>query len=215
MHVENMKGITMALFPVPVHYDFDSEYRLSDKEWECLSKIECVRSAFNTNNLSDNSSILEEQDLVGIKNHLKKYLDHYVKDILRIKNNFALTNSWVSRNKPGDSHPGHTHPHSIISGVFYAKAGKNSGNLNFSIGKTAIQKDYRFLYDYEDYNLFNSANWFLEVATGTVIIFPSCLQHHVDVNKSDEERVVIGFNSFVDDSIGSPKIYTDLTLKVN
>ena len=197
MHVENMKGITMALFPVPVHYDFDSEYRLSDKEWECLSKIECVRSAFNTNNLSDNSSILEEKDLVGIKN------------------NFALTNSWVSRNKPGDSHPGHTHPHSIISGVFYAKAGKNSGNLNFSIGKTAIQKDYRFMYDYEDYNLFNSTNWFLEVATGTVIIFPSCLQHHVDVNKSDDERVVIGFNSFVDDSIGSSKIYTDLTLKVN
>ena len=192
-----MKGITMALFPVPVHYDFDSEYRLSDKEWECLSKIECVRSAFNTNNLSDNSSILEEKDLVGIKN------------------NFALTNSWVSRNKPGDSHPGHTHPHSIISGVFYAKAGKNSGNLNFSIGKTAIQKDYRFMYDYEDYNLFNSTNWFLEVATGTVIIFPSCLQHHVDVNKSDDERVVIGFNSFVDDSIGSSKIYTDLTLKVN
>jgi ectoine hydroxylase-related dioxygenase (phytanoyl-CoA dioxygenase family) len=51
------------------------------------------------------------------------------------------------------------------------------------------------------------------VKTGTVILFPSSLDHSVAENKTNNTRICIGFNSFVRGSFGQQGDYTDLILK--
>ena len=55
----------------------------------------------------------------------------------------------------------------------------------------------------------------MPVKSGTMVIFPSHLEHCVDQNLFNDNRIVIGFNAFVEGNFGSG--YSDsLTLgKVN
>jgi uncharacterized protein (TIGR02466 family) len=52
-------------------------------------------------------------------------------DFLKVKHKLLLDNIWVNINKYKDFNIPHTHPSSKLSGVFYIKTPKNSGNLSF------------------------------------------------------------------------------------
>ena len=54
-----------------------------------------------------------------------------------------------------------------------------------------------------EFNQFNSEKWWMPVKSGTMIIFPSHLEHGVDQNLFYDNRIVIGFNTFVKGNFGN------------
>lgn len=127
-----------------------------------------------------------------------------VKDILyfgnifiknfNLKKNLKLGNIWININRYKDSNLSHTHPFSIISGVFYIKALKNSGNLVF-INPHPIQ-NYLKTNDINIFNKFNSQVWSIPPKESILYLFPSWLEHRVSMNFSKEERISVSFNLF-------------------
>jgi uncharacterized protein (TIGR02466 family) len=125
-----------------------------------------------------------------------------VKDILHFSNIFIknfnlkkdlkLGNIWVNINRYKDSNLSHTHPFSIISGVFYIKALKNSGNLVF-INPHPIQ-NYLETNNINGFNKFNSQVWSIPPEENILYLFPSWLEHRVSMNLSKEERISVSFN---------------------
>lgn len=96
--------------------------------------------------------------------------------------NLNLINIWINVNPPGSFNHIHVHPGSLLSGVFWIKAPKDSG--------------YLVLRDPNEMN-----NYCLGMNThpvipkeGGMILFPAYIPHNVEVNESDEDRISISFN---------------------
>jgi uncharacterized protein (TIGR02466 family) len=124
------------------------------------------------------------------------------KDILHFGNIFfknfnlneklKLGNIWININRHKDSNLQHAHPFSKISGVFYIKAPKNSGNLVF-INPHPIE-NYLRTKNIDNFNHFNSKIWSIPPEENILYLFPSWLEHRVDMNLSKEERISVSFN---------------------
>ncbi len=98
---------------------------------------------------------------------------------------------WVNFNRPGDSNPRHDHTDHVIlySGVYYLKVPPNSGRILFSDPRGLTinsMADARY-YGYEP-------DISIDPEPGMVVYFPSWLEHEVEKNEGNSERVSIAFN---------------------
>ena len=104
--------------------------------------------------------------------------------------------AWVNINGPGSFNVIHIHPGCQLSGVFWVKYPKNSGDISF-------RNPHEFIYHrlltrgYEDEfkeQTNNKAYHRIKPQEGTMLMFPSSLEHGVDENKSTEDRISVSFN---------------------
>jgi len=85
----------------------------------------------------------------------------------------------------------HNHPNSMLSGVYYVKVQGNCGDLSlFDPRKQA----WIMQPDFSERNVMNAPVQFIAPQAGNLIIFPSWLEHGVNQNLSDAERVSLSFN---------------------
>jgi len=210
--IEKMNYDIVPLFSTPV-YNAIEDYRPSKEELDRINSFDSDRNflkhgvqAF----ISDNRYILNDPLLHNIKLLCEKHLNEYCQNVLLLKQKFYITNSWVSIKRPGQGHHFHKHPNSIISGVYYVSVFDDF--LNF-VGDPGFSKDFNFAYSLKGHNIYNSKGWGIPVTTGSIILFPSCTFHGVDENKSFEDRIVIGFNSFVTGSFGENDYCSDLNIQ--
>ena len=73
-------------------------------------------------------------------------------------------------------------------------------------------KNFKFWFDYIKETEYNKTTHRVPVQNSDIIIFPSWLNHGVEVNQSTEDRIVIGFNCFVKGSFGNARYPTRLTI---
>lgn len=85
----------------------------------------------------------------------------------------------------------HNHPNSMLSGVYYVKVQGNCGDLSlFDPRKQA----WIMQPDFSERSVMNAPVQFIAPQAGNLIIFPSWLEHGVNQNLSDAERVSLSFN---------------------
>ena len=104
---------------------------------------------------------------------------------------FEITACWANVSAPGGAHPIHSHPNNYLSGVYYVKTQKGADTINFHDPRTQtgiIRPPVTEL------TAENTDQIVVKVANGTLLIFPAWLQHSVDANQSDGERISVSFN---------------------
>jgi uncharacterized protein (TIGR02466 family) len=103
-----------------------------------------------------------------------------------------LDSLWVNILKPGGTHSGHIHPHSVVSGTVYIAVPPGSGALKFEDPRLAMMMAAPTRRDDapEDLRSFVYA----EPVTGSVLLWESWLRHEVMPNAAKEERISISFN---------------------
>ena len=89
---------------------------------------------------------------------------------------------WANVNGHANFNGAHTHS-GILSGVFYLHVPANSGRLIFV--NPAVRSDGHLL---------RKSNYAVNPERLACIMFPSWLEHYVEPNLSDEERISISFN---------------------
>lgn len=102
-----------------------------------------------------------------------------------------LYNMWINVNHPNDYNHLHNHIHSIVSGCYYVKIPKNSGNIEFYRSDGA---EYFLPESQSSYNYFNSIKSEYQPINGGLLLFPGWLKHSVQRNRSNENRISISFN---------------------
>ena len=108
---------------------------------------------------------------------------------LSLSKKLTLYNLWYNVNGLSSFNKPHTHPGSIISGVYYISIPQNSGNIVF------LNQDMDKFYDLIDsYNNYNSSTWTIISKENLCIFFPSYLRHYVEPNFNKKERISISFN---------------------
>jgi uncharacterized protein (TIGR02466 family) len=201
--------IPLASIPLLIVEDFR---QLTPIEYNTLINLEEKLSGGGGNNyVSINRQILEMQEFKDLKSSFQEALAHYVYDILKIKNQFAITDSWSTRNPKNTFHAEHSHGNSIFSGVFYVDV--TSGDLEL-LFEPAFSKNFQFEYTIDEYNLLNSKSWLLGLKPNMLVIFPSWVSHRVSNNESSADRRIIGFNSFTFGNFGSDITVDNLTINL-
>ena len=108
-----------------------------------------------------------------------------------IKEKITILEMWSVVNKKKTFNVQHSHPNSLLSAAYYVKAKKNSGSIKFF-----DPKEMKVMYHppIKSYNEISAEVIKIEPEEGKLLIFPSYLNHAVEENQSDEDRIVISFN---------------------
>jgi uncharacterized protein (TIGR02466 family) len=106
----------------------------------------------------------------------------------------GVGNIWLNINGHRHCNMSHSHPMADISGSYYVKTPKNSGELIFQHPVIDVLNYYYFEKEME-LNNWNSRTWSFQPKENTLYLFPSWLKHVVTPNENEtEERISIAFN---------------------
>lgn len=166
---------------------------------------------------SKDTYILEAPECKPLNKFIRECLLHFGREILLLDyNEYSFMQSWISHKTPGQHHTMHTHPNSLISGVFYY--GEDDPNIpaicfhkpivgtNVSYLSPRYQKDRRRSeYAWETF----SVNY----TPGLLLLFPSYVFHSVPVNTSTKVRKSLAFNVQPTGGLGQEENLTELLFK--
>jgi uncharacterized protein (TIGR02466 family) len=112
---------------------------------------------------------------------------------LRIDDGEALqiTACWATVLAPGAAHKPHSHPNNFLSGVYYVCTHPGADAINFHDPR---RQSYVIRPPVVELTAENTDQVVVRVRDGTLLLFPSFLEHSVDANGSREERVSVSFN---------------------
>lgn len=196
-----MQQEIIPLFSTPLMIS-EETYPMEQKLYDHIMNMPKEDNTGGGGNLiTADSNVLDNPEFVNLRSFIEKYIGYYVRDVMRIneKNEIYITQSWINYNQTNQAHHVHSHPNSIISGVFYIE-GENSP-IEFHRGDKLL--DLNLTHD--EWNLWNSSQWNADLVKNKLFLFPSKLIHGVAPNVSDKLRVSLSFNTFVRGEIGSIK----------
>jgi uncharacterized protein (TIGR02466 family) len=130
----------------------------------------------------------ELRDLVACVNNAAKS----VLQFLRIGYDaFEITGCWATVLAKGATHKVHSHPNNFLSGVYYIRTHPGADTINFHDprNQTGIIRPPVMELTAE-----NTDQVVVRVKNGTLLVFPAYLQHSVDANTSEKERISVSFN---------------------
>ena len=102
-----------------------------------------------------------------------------------------FTACWATVLARGAAHKVHHHPNNFLSGVYYLQTGAGADTINFHDPRpqaAVIRPPVTAL------TAANTDQVVVRVRNGTLLLFPSWLEHSVDANAGDAERISISFN---------------------
>jgi uncharacterized protein (TIGR02466 family) len=104
---------------------------------------------------------------------------------------FEITGCWANVLAKGAAHRTHSHPNNFLSGAYYVRTFPGADTINFHDPRSQagiIRPPVVEL------TAENTDQVVVNVKNGTLLLFPAYLQHSVDANASQEERLSVSFN---------------------
>jgi uncharacterized protein (TIGR02466 family) len=156
-----------------------------------LASTDLIINGNNKNYFSKNTQILNCYP--ELKQIVEDKLNYFVQNIFgEASSTLKLTQSWMNVNPKGSFHHKHNHINSIVSGVVYLSVDDESGN--FVIYK---ERQGRLLTNnITKENEFTFQRYVFKPNNFDMYLFPSNMQHSVEINRSNTDRISISFNSF-------------------
>jgi len=188
---------TYNLFPTSVG-SIKLNLNLSSLENYCknIKSKHKGRTLSNINGYQSNDLNLKDKELKEFLKILNINVKQYASNVLELKNKLNISNMWFNYNTKKCSNGAHIHPYSVVSGVFYVKTPKYSGDIVF-YREDAFVYFARHVFkdkDFKKFNFFNSRCWSISPEENTLLLFPSWLLHSVTENITEKERLSFSFN---------------------
>lgn len=192
------KHVIEFVFPIPI-FMFDMEYDEDD----------LIKKIYEYKENTDQEGVVKSNE-GGYHSNYRTHEDPLFHDFTEELNNkigsvieqhttrngrITMRQFWFNINQPGSFNKKHTHPESHLSGVMWIKVPKKSGNLIFD---NPNAHTHHVNIDVLNKRRFAEAQYHkaleYHAVEKKVILFPSDLLHHVEVNKSNEDRISCAFN---------------------
>jgi uncharacterized protein (TIGR02466 family) len=197
-----------GIFPTPIYMSkLDRDLTKKELSFIDKSKLDFYRNEGNIT--SNNNYILNQKVFSKLKEDLDLRVQDYFKKVLSTTDAVTpfITQSWLNYTETKQYHHKHTHPNSLVSGVFYVNCHEELDKIKFfNEGYKTIKPEIK------DWNLYNSESWWFTVKTGDIILFPSSLTHMVENKEGTNTRISLAFNVFIKGNIGNNKNLTELVL---
>ncbi len=147
----------------------------------------------NVNGWHSNDFELKNENLKNFITEISKNIGSTIKDmgwdletqVVKITNMWAIINTKDAFNEK------HHHGNSALSAAYYVKAEQDAGNIVFFDPRQANVFHHPAS---KEVNNINAQVQSITPKAGTLVLFPSYLEHKVNPNLSNEDRIVISFN---------------------
>jgi len=199
---------TFNIFPTTIYLgELDDHEKYKEEFYKVYPKFDYEENdVFNT--VSENVGnpfIHLESTLDPLFQEIVKHIKIYVCDVMKYKDifNYMITKTWLSRTRDIEKKiPWHSHSTSHISFAYYINMPPKSHKINFE-NPTDLNKffgginledkrGYSELEMVEEYNQLNGQSFFIHPPEGSVILFPSRIQHSTQgIQGFEGERLAI------------------------
>lgn len=126
----------------------------------------------------------------NLKNIIQGHIESYCKHVgINIK---KIDNSWISIQRIGSKLNKHIHGRSAVSGVFYIKKINGQQNTFFYSPNPFVD----FLDKQKMSTKYTEQRIAVPCDVGDMLLFPSWLSHDNDVVESNDERIILSFNTY-------------------
>lgn len=125
-----------------------------------------------------------------LRKHAEAFADHLQLDLRGRA--LALDNIWVNVLAPGGGHPGHVHPHCVLSGTYYVRVPDGASSIRFEDPRLATMMAAplpRADADPERQRFVH-----VQPAAGDLLLWESWLRHEVPPNRAASPRLSVSFN---------------------
>ena len=188
-------------------------------EMRCLSTIPMIKNEKENevNHISKDRYLFDNftEELEDIKKFCEHHLKIYLEEVDGINTNFAklrITQSWLTKTKPQEHMNKHVHPNSYLSGVLYISCLLNDG-INFTQQLQGSYGVINMIFPMKKTTGWNANVVKIDIEEGDLVIFPSWVIHHIDVNETkNKERISLAFNTFPIGELGDHDSLTHLKL---
>ena len=200
--------IVHQLFPEPLYFS-KLERVLTQKELKILNEHENKTYKNAGNTTSNDNYVLEHKALKNLKKDIQtKVMDYFDKVVCTNNITPYITQSWINYTESDQFHHRHSHPNSLVSGIFYISADKKVDSVTFYKGYL----DHRIKLDITKYNIFSSSTCTFQVETGNILLFRSSLEHGVKNKKGNNIRISLSFNVLIKGTVGNKNDLTELII---
>tara|TARA_R110000823_G_C15868025_1_gene493881 strand:+ start:39 stop:647 length:609 start_codon:yes stop_codon:yes gene_type:complete len=198
--------ISVPLFSVPVCISSEV-YNMSSVEFNFIKNLKKIKNIKNF--ITENRYILNFPELSNLKKWIQKNIDIYFFEFLKIKDvdEIYITQSWSNITQYKQSHQYHKHANSVISGVMHFD--DDDAKLNFFSNKNIFPLDF----NYKERTMYNSERWSWPTKKYSLFLFPSTLNHSVDTQEINRDRISLSFNTWVRGTVGNESSSTLLQIK--
>jgi uncharacterized protein (TIGR02466 family) len=203
----------IPIFPSTIattRVDIDFDRVLGDREWVWTGALRGVAPSERVYQ-ADNDIAQRTEDVHVLADFpeirdalIAATMDYSVKVLQQYQLPLAMTTSWITRTRPGGFSARHHHSNSWLSGVWYPEA---SSTITF----TSPMRSTILPNEPAEYNIYNAEAWTIRPESNMLVIFPSYLQHQIDLNDTDDIRYSLAFNTFPVSTFG----VGDSTLRVD
>ena len=147
----------------------------------------------NVNGWHSEEFDLKNENLKNFISEISKNIGNAIKDMgWDLETQLVkITSMWSIINNKDAFNEKHHHGNSALSAAYYVKAEQNAGDILFFDPRQAN------VFHHPTSKEVNSINAQVQSVTpkaGTLVLFPSYLEHKVNPNLSNDERIVISFN---------------------
>lgn len=187
----------MNIFSVPVEIvqcnDIDNESLISYAY--TLKQSNQGRTVSNKGGFQSNN--LQLHNIGTLAQEIMLHVSSYTNKVNLKKNcNVSMTNAWLNINPKHSYNISHIHS-GFVSGVYYAQACREMGELvlHYPSNAKAVSWDSDW---FESYNHVNNLSFRITPKPGMLVLFPAWLEHSVEMNTIEEDRISLSFNTRVD-----------------
>lgn len=133
----------------------------------------------------------EREDFRGLVSCIRRAVTSVLRFLQIGNDGFEITACWATVLAKGAAHKIHSHPNNFLSGVYYVRTFPGADTINFHDPRrqTAVIRPPVMQLTAD-----NTDQVVVAVRDGALLVFPSFLEHSVDANESEEERISVSFN---------------------
>lgn len=186
------------IFPVPVYaIKLQNVDEINSYLERTAGRLELEDGHDKTNYCETGYTTFKKHDNILSHDECQTLLELIGNAVFTIHQNTGLTggvylqNSWLSINRKHSYHERHNHLPSTWSGVYYVKANTDDANLTFV--NNNLRSHWPFC-QLEENNMDNSANAMFSAETARLYIFPGYVEHMVEEQLVQQDRITLSFN---------------------
>lgn len=163
--------------------------------------------------ISKNSYILDNPICKPLSDFIMACFKDFATNIMRYDyKELQFAQSWLTYKTPGQSHRAHTHPNTLLAGVFYYDIQPDDAAICFSKEVKATGRSYlepSLLSDYQQHP-FSQEEVYFTPQQNNFIIFPSYLTHGVPPNTTNRVRKALGVNALTKGTLGDRETISEI-----
>jgi uncharacterized protein (TIGR02466 family) len=185
-----MNAQVYPIFPTPLYvanYDKDLKDVI---DYFDSSEMQDTKAGYGM--ISTNSYILDNPICNELNTFLMSCFEDFATNIMRYRfKELGFAQSWLTYKNPNQIHKAHTHPNTILAGVFYYDAHEDDAAICFSKDVKSFNRSYFEPSLHDDYqnHVFSQEEIYYMPKKNDFLIFPSWLTHGVPPNSIRSKRL--------------------------